>query len=117
MLQSLVISGGLNLTGSRLPKASRSWNDRDGVGGTINSRLRPSNCCLLRLDVDHMGISPSLLFKLSTKDVLIVSLVWELVVVCVCFSLSSEGSLGKGRFKSEKAFRLGPFIWSIVTSE
>ena len=117
MLQSLVISGGLNLMGSRLPKASRSWNDRDGVNGTVNSRLRPSNCCLPEVDDDHMGISPSLLFKLSTKDVLIVSLVLELAVVCVCPSLSSEGSLGKGRSKSEKVFRLSPFMWSIVTSE
>ena len=117
MLQSLVISGGLNLTGSRLPRASRSWNDRDGVVGIVKSRLRPSKCCLLELDADHMGISPSLLFKLSTKDVLIVSLVLELAVVCVCPSLSSEGSLGKGRSKSEKALRLCPFMWSIVSSE
>ena len=117
MLQSLVISGGLNLMGSRVSEASRSWNDGDGVNGTVNSRLRPSNCCLPELDVDHMGISPILLFKLSTKDVLIVSLALGLVVVCVCPSLSSEGSFGKGRSKSEKVFRLSPFMWSIVTSE
>ena len=48
---------GLNFTGSRPLKLSRSWKDKDGVGGRAKSRLSSSNCSLLRLEVDHMGIS------------------------------------------------------------
>lgn len=110
MLLLWVLSDGLNLTGSRHPNASRSWIDKDGVGGTPKSRLRPSNCCLPKLDVDHMGISVILLFRLSTNDVLIVLLVEEFWVDCASSSISSGGSFGKGRFISEKVLRLGLFI-------
>lgn len=117
MLLLWVLSDGLNLTGSRHPRTSRSWSDRDGVRGTPKSRLRPSNFSLPELDVDHMGISVSLLLRLSTNDVLIVLLVEEFWVVCAISSLFSEGSFGKGRFKSEEALRLELFIRSIVTTE
>lgn len=117
MLLSLLGSDGLNLTGSRHSNASRSWNDKDGVGGAAKSRLRPSNCRLFKLDVDHIGISVSLLFRPSTKDVLIVSLVEIDFAICTEVSLSSHGSFGKGRFKSEKALRRWLFIRTVITEE
>ena len=106
---------GLNFTGSRLFEASRSWRDRDGVEGRAKSRLSSSNCCLLSLDVDHMGIPESSLLSLSITDAVTLSLLEEVRggKAFLWLLSCSVGSFGNGRLRSEIDLPRDLFIWSI----
>ena len=115
MLLFWCVLDGLNFTGSRLVEASRSRRDSDGVVGRAKSRLSSSNCCLLSLEVDHMGIPESSLLSLSMMDGVALSLVEEVrggksfLWLLSC----SVGSFGNGLLRSELDLPRDLFIISI----
>ena len=115
MLLVWCVLDGLNFTGSRLFEVSRSWRDSDGVEGRAKSRLSSSNCCLLSLEVDHIGIPESSLLSLSTMDVVTVFLLEEVRGGKAFFWLlsCSAGSFGNGLLRSEMDLPRDLFIWSI----
>ena len=115
MLLFWCVLDGLNFTGSRLFDASRSWRDRDGVVGIAKSRLSSSNCFLLSLEVDHIGIPESSLFSLSITDVVMLSLLEEVRggKAFLWLLSCSVGSFGNGLLRSELDLPRDLFILSI----